>query len=241
MTLIAADEVAGQKGGSTPDAVADKAIEGRTPLQLAWARLKKDRVSMVCLVFIVFLILVAIFASVLTNWIGHPPNEQYREQGLQPNGLPVAPGSFFWLGGDDVGRDILSRIIHGTRISLLVGVVATTIAVLIGLTVGTTAGYFGGRVDTLLSRTMDVFLSFPFLLFAISLVSVFDPSVRISIFVIAFFTWANVGRIVRGQVLSIREKEYVEAARSLGAGDLRIMAVDGLANPVGPVNRALTP
>jgi len=235
MTLIAADEVAGQKGGQGPDATADKAIEGRTPLQLAWARLKKDRVSMACLIFIVFLILVAIFAPVLTNWIGHPPNEQYREEGLQPNGLPVAPGSFFWLGGDDVGRDVLSRIIHGTRISLLVGVVATSLAVLIGLTVGTTAGYFGGRVDTFLSRTMDVFLSFPFLLFAISLVSVFSPSVKISIFVIAFFTWANVGRIVRGQVLSIREKEYVEAARSLGAGDLRIMVIDVIPNLVAPI------
>ena len=237
MTLIAADEVAGSKGGGNGHDAgpAEKAIEGRTPLQLAWARLKKDRVSMTCLVVIVLLVLIAIFATQLTNWIGHPPDEQYRDKGLSPNGLPVAPSGFFWLGGDDVGRDVLSRIIHGTRISLLVGVVATSLAVLIGVTVGTTAGYFGGRVDTLLSRTMDVFLSFPFLLFAISLVSVFSPSVKISIFVIAFFTWANVGRIVRGQVLSIREKEYVEAARSLGAGDLRIMVIDVIPNLVAPI------
>ena len=235
MTLIAADEVAEHKdvsGGGKGD---DKAIEGRTPLQLAWARLKKDRVSIACLVVIILLVLVAVFANQLTDLIGHPPNEQYRDKGLAPNGLPVGPGGFFLLGGDDVGRDILSRIIHGTRVSLLVGVVATALAVLIGVAVGTTAGYFGGRVDTVLSRTMDVFLSFPFLLFAISLVSVFSPSVRISIFVIAFFTWANVGRIVRGQVLSIREKEYVEAARSLGAGDLRIMVVDVLPNLIAPI------
>ncbi|MCU1591807.1 MAG: transporter permease [Frankiales bacterium] len=236
MTLIAADEVAEQKGGgSGPDISAPAAIQGRTPLQLAWARLRKDKVSMACLVVIVLLILVAIFATQLTDLIGHGPNEQYRDKGLAPNGLPVSPSGFFWLGGDDVGRDVLSRIIHGTRISLLVGVVATAMAVIIGVVVGTTAGYFGGRVDTLLSRTMDVFLSFPFLLFAISLVSVFSPSVKISIFVIAFFTWANVGRIVRGQVLSIREKEYVEAARSLGAGDFRIMAVDVLPNLVAPI------
>jgi peptide/nickel transport system permease protein len=236
MTLIAADEVAEQRGGTgTPGALPEKAIEGRTPLQLAWARLKKDKVSIACLAVIVMLVLVAVFANQLTDLIGHPPNEQYRDKGLQPNGLPVGPGGFFLLGGDDVGRDILSRIIHGTRVSLLVGVVATALAVLIGVCVGTTAGYFGGRVDTLLSRTMDVFLSFPFLLFAISLVSVFSPSVRISIFVIAFFTWANVGRIVRGQVLSIREKEYVEAARSLGAGDFRIMRVDVLPNLVAPI------
>jgi peptide/nickel transport system permease protein len=149
--------------------------------------------------------------------------------------LPIAPGGFFLIGGDELGRDVLSRVIHGTRVSLLVGVVATAIAVLIGVTIGTAAGYFGGRIDTLLSRTMDVFLSFPFLLFAISLVSVFSPSVKISIFVIAFFTWANVGRIVRGQVLSIREKEYVEAARSLGASDLRIMVVDVVPNLVAPI------
>ena len=236
MTLIAADEVAEQKGGGGgPDVGPQRAIEGRTPLQLAWARLKKDRVSIACLVVIVVLVLVAIFASQLTDLIGHPPNDQYRDKGLAPNGLPVAPGSFFWLGGDDVGRDVLSRIIHGTRVSLLVGVVATAIAVFIGVTVGTAAGYFGGRIDTLLSRTMDVFLSFPFLLFAISLVSVFSPSVKISIFVIAFFTWSNVGRIVRGQVLSIREKEYVEAARSLGASDLRIMIVDVIPNLVAPI------
>jgi len=236
MTIIAANEVAEQKGGApAPDAGVQKAIEGRTPLQLAWARLRKDKVSLVCLAVIVLLVLVAIFATQLTDLIGHPPSEQYRDKGLAPNGLPVAPSGFFLLGGDDVGRDVLSRVIHGTRVSLLVGVAATALAVLIGVVVGTTAGYFGGRVDTALSRTMDVFLSFPFLLFAISLVSVFSPSVKISIFVIAFFTWANVGRIVRGQVLSIREKEYVEAARSLGAGDLRIMAIDILPNLVAPI------
>jgi peptide/nickel transport system permease protein len=236
MTLIAANEVAEQRSGEPgPDAGPEKAIEGRTPLQLAWARLRKDKVSIACLVVIVLLVLIAIFATQLTDLIGHGPNEQYRDKGLAANGLPVPPSSFFWFGGDDVGRDVLSRIIHGTRVSLLVGVAATALAVLIGVVVGTTAGYFGGRVDTFLSRTMDVFLSFPFLLFAISLVSVFSPSVKISIFVIAFFTWANVGRIVRGQVLSIREKEYIEAARSLGAGDLRIMVIDVIPNLVAPI------
>ena len=213
-----------------------KAIQGRTPLQLAWARLKKDRVSMLSLGTIIFLFLVAIFATVLTNHlVGHPPNTQYRDTGLRPDGLPYGPKSGFWLGTDSLGRDVLSRIIHGTRVSLLVGVVATAIAVVIGVVVGTTSGYIGGATDTFLSRTMDVFLSFPFLLFAISLVSVYQPSLKISVFVISFFTWASVGRIVRGQVLSIREKEYIEAARSLGASDLRIMAVDVLPNLIAPV------
>jgi peptide/nickel transport system permease protein len=235
MTLIAADEVAEGQAGSSPDAGSPQRIEGRTPLQLAWARLRKDRVSLLSAVVIVLLVVVAVFAPFFTGLIGHDPNEQFRETGLQPNGIAVGPRGEFLFGADDLGRDVLSRIIYGTRVSLLVGVVATAFAVVVGTVVGTVAGFYGGKVDTFLSRTMDVFLSFPFLLFAISLVSVFQPSVSISIFVIAFFTWANVGRIVRGQVLSIREKEYIEAARSLGASDWRIMRVDVLPNLVAPV------
>jgi len=109
------------------------------------------------------------------------------------------------------------------------------LAVAAGVAVGLAAGYFRGAVDTFLARFMDVVLSFPFLLFAISLVSIVGPSLTVSIFVIAFFSWAAVGRIVRGQTLSIREKEYVEAARSLGASDLRIMFVDVLPNLMAPV------
>ena len=236
--LISAAEVSDGDGPSAAAPVATQRIQGRTPLQLAWARLRRDRVSMVSLVTIGFLILIAVFASFITDHIvGHPPNLQYRDvpSGLRPDGLPYGPNGTFWFGTDGLGRDILSRVIHGTRVSLLVGVLATGIAVVIGVTIGTASGYFGGKIDTLLSRTMDVFLSFPFLLFAISLVSVFQPSLKISVFVIAFFTWANVGRIVRGQVLSIREKEYIEAARSLGAGDIRIMVVDVLPNLIAPI------
>ncbi len=216
------------------------AIEGRTPLQLAWARLRKDRVSMLSLVTIVVLVILAIFANFINEHVlGHPANVQYRGgdviNGLRPDGIPFGPNGDFLLGTDSVGRDILARILLGARVSLEVGLIATAIAVVVGLIVGTTAGYLGGRVDTFLSRTMDVFLSFPFLLFAISLASVFQPSKFISIFVISFFVWANVGRIVRGQVLSIREKEYIEAARSLGAGDARIMVVDVLPNLIAPV------
>ncbi len=239
--LIAAADLADRAnpdGPSGSTAAPAKKIEGRTPLQLAWARLKKDRVSMVSLITIGLLVLIAIFADVITDHVvGHPPNLQYRDvpSGLRPDGLPFGPNGTFWLGTDGLGRDVLSRVIHGTRVSLIVGVLATGIAVIIGITVGIASGYYGGKIDTLLARTMDVFLSFPFLLFAISLVSVFQPSLKISIFVIAFFTWANVGRIVRGQVLSIREKEYIEAARSLGAGDVRIMVVDVLPNLIAPI------
>jgi peptide/nickel transport system permease protein len=214
---------------------AAKKIEGRSPWRLAWERLRRDRAAMISLVVIILLALMAIVAPLLTKLIGHGPNTQYLNTGLTANGLPKPPSHNFVLGTDDVGRDILSRVIYGARISLLVGVVSTAFTVAIAVVVGITAGYFGGIVDTVLSRFMDIMLAFPFLLFAIALVSVLHPSLAIVIVVIAVFQWAAMARVVRGQVLSIREKEYVEAARSLGARDWRIMFVDIFPNVLAPV------
>jgi ABC-type dipeptide/oligopeptide/nickel transport system permease subunit len=212
------------------------AVEGRSPWQLAWARLRHDKMAIICAVFIVLLALVAILAGPLSSLLGFSPTEQDRStNGITVDGLPVGPGGAHLLGTDNLGRDILVRIIYGTRISLEVGISAAVAAVLIGVIVGLCAGYFGPAVDAVLARLMDVVLSFPFLLFAIALVTVAGPSEFIEIVVISFFSWASVGRIVRGQTLSIREKEYVEAARSLGAGDLRIMFVDVLPNLIAPV------
>jgi ABC-type dipeptide/oligopeptide/nickel transport system permease subunit len=221
-----------EAGAELPDG---KAIEGRSPWVLGWQRLRRDRVAMISLVIIVLIILMAIFAPLATVLTGHPPNEQYRVIGLTPDGLPKGPTSVFWLGTDDLGRDILVRIAYGARISLLVGVVATAIAVAIGVIVGLAAGFLGGFVDTVLARLVDVILCVPFLLLAIALVSITGPGLGITIVVIGFFSWASVARIVRGQVLSLREREFVEAARSLGASDTRIMFVDILPNVLAPV------
>ena len=218
-----------------PGAPEGKPIEGRSPWLLGWQRLRRDRVAMVSLVVIVLIILMAIFAPLATWLTGHPPNEQYRQIGLTADGLPKGPTSQFWLGTDDLGRDIFVRIAYGARVSLLVGVVSTGIAVAIGVIVGLAAGFFGGLVDTVLARLVDVILCVPFLLVAIALVSITGPSLSITIFVIGFFSWASVARIVRGQVLSLREREFVEAARSLGASDSRIMFVDILPNVLAPV------
>ena len=211
------------------------AIEGRSPLVLAVARLRRDRVAMISLAVIVLIVLMAVFAPVFAAITGHPPNEQYRDIGLTPDGLPKGPNGTFWLGTDDLGRDILVRIAYGARVSLLVGVFATAITVAIGVVLGLAAGFLGGIVDTILARLIDVVLSVPFLLVAIALVSVTGPSLSVTVFVIGFFSWASVARIVRGQVLSLREREFVEAARSLGAGDGRIMFVDVLPNVLAPV------
>jgi peptide/nickel transport system permease protein len=219
-----------------PAAAAVPAIAARTPLQLAWLRIRKDKVSLVSAVFIVLLILVAIFAPQICRLLGVNPYTQDRgPHGFTQDGVPVGPSSYHWLGTDELGRDVLARLIYGARVSLEVGLAATAVAVAIGLVIGLVAGFYGGRVDTVLSRFMDVILSFPFILTALALIAITGPSLTITIVVIAFFSWSNVGRIVRGQVLSLREKEFVEAARSLGAGDVRIMVKDILPNLVAPV------
>jgi peptide/nickel transport system permease protein len=211
------------------------AIEGRSPFLLAMRRLRRDKVAMISAVVIVLIVAMAVFAPLVAAITGHPPNEQYRQIGLTPDGLPRGPNSTFWLGTDDLGRDVLVRIAYGARVSLLVGVAATAITVVIGVVLGLAAGFLGGIVDTVLARLIDVVLSVPFLLVAIALVSITGPSLSITVLVIGFFSWASVARIVRGQVLSLREREFVEAARSLGAGDTRIMFVDVLPNVLAPV------
>ncbi|MFF0344584.1 ABC transporter permease [Kribbella sp. NPDC004875] len=212
-----------------------RAIEGRSPFSLAMRRLRKDKVAMISLVVILLIVLMAIFAPVFAAVTGHPPNEQYRDIGLTPDGLPRGPNGTFWLGTDDLGRDILVRIAYGARISLLVGVAATAITVVIGVVLGLAAGFLGGITDTLLARLIDVILCVPFLLVAVALVAITGPSLTVTVLVIGFFSWAAVARIVRGQVLTLREREFVEAARSLGASDRRIMFVDILPNVLAPV------
>ena len=212
-----------------------RTIEGRGPWRLAWLRLRKDKVAIWSLVVIGLLVLVAIFAPFFAWLTGHPPNVQYRETGLTPDGLPVGPSSTFWFGTDDLGRDVLTRVAYGARVSLGVGVLATMLTVIVGVVVGLAAGFFGGLVDMVLARLIDVVLSIPFLLVAVALVSITGPSLLVTIVVIGFFSWASMARIVRGQVLSVKEREYVEAARSLGAGDLRIMFIDVLPNVMAPI------
>jgi peptide/nickel transport system permease protein len=220
-------------GPALPAAAA--AIEGRSPWRLAFERLRHDRVAIASAVVILLIIAMALVAPVVAHVVGHGPNTQYRDTGLSPQGIPVGPGRRFWLGTDELGRDVLVRIFYGARVSLIAGVLAATLAVAAGVLIGLTAGYFQGVIDGLLSRFLDVVLSLPYLVFAIALISVVGPSLGVSIVVIAFFSFAAVGRIVRGQVLSITEKEFIEAARSLGAGDLRIMFVDILPNVLAPV------
>ena len=198
--------------------------------QAAWRRLRHDKASMIALGFIVFLVLMAVFAPVLASVTGHDPAQQYREIGLTATGLPTGPGHDFWFGADQLGRDELVRIAYGARVSLLVGVVASMCGSFIAVVIGVLAGYFGGWVDNVLSRITDFVMTIPFLLCALALVSVFGASIRMCLFVVIFFSWAVTGRVIRAQVQVLKKKEFVEAARSLGASDASIIVKDILPN-----------
>ncbi len=212
------------------------AIQGRSQWQLTWRRLRSDKIAIVSIVVIFLMIIFALGAPVLASLTGHGVDQAFPLKGENSFGNPVGPGVHgFWLGTDQIGRDLLVRIAYGARISLFVGLLTTAIATIAGVSLGLVAGYFGGVVDAILARFFDAALAFPFIILALALASRFRPSLTIVIAVISFFSWAGISRIVRGQTLSLKEKEYIEAAKSLGAGPMRIMFIDILPNLLGPV------
>jgi peptide/nickel transport system permease protein len=224
----------------------DGEVTARSPLQLFWRRFRTDKVAIGAAVFIVLLIIVAIAAPLIVNALNlHPLNAPDTNE-LDAFGQPIGPNAAHPFGVDDLGRDVLARVIYGARVSLEVAFISTGLAVVVGVALGTLAGFFGGVIDTIVARTMDVFLAFPLLLLAIGLSSactlgngclggLIKPGIPTLIVVIALASWPYIGRIIRGQVLSLREKEFVEAARSLGASNARIMYREILPNLVAPI------
>ena len=189
-------------------------------LALAWRRLRRDRAAMFGATLVIIIILVAILAPILSP---HDPTEQFRD-GLTPDGQPMpstlltSGDSRFPLGTDANGRDLLSRILYGARISLVVGVLANMMAVTIGTLVGSVAAYFGGWVEIFLMRFTDMMMAFPTLLLAMTLVAILKPSIWIIILVIGVVYWTWIARVIYGQVLALRDRDFVIAARALGAG-----------------------
>ncbi|AEV89009.1 peptide ABC transporter permease [Actinoplanes sp. SE50] len=229
---------------------AEKAIVGRSLKQIAWRRLKRDKVAVAGGVFVLFLIAVAFLAPLLAKWFGHPFDEFHGDQVDQTFQTPLKPwggiSKDFILGVEPVnGRDVFSRIVYGAQTSLSVAFLAAFFSTILGSVFGLAAGYLGGWVDSVISRVMDFLLAFPQLLFAIALVSVLPQSflgfgnrwsrVLVLVLVIGFFGWPYVGRIVRGQTLSLREREFVEAARSIGARSPRILFRELLPNLAAPI------
>jgi peptide/nickel transport system permease protein len=232
---------------TTLEAPIEAPVKGKTPWQLFWSRFKKDKAALLGLGMVILLVVLALIAPLFVRITGHGPNELFSREMTDEFGLPKGPNKDFWFGADRPGRDVFVRVIYGARTSLLVAIVATGFAVLFGTILGTMAGYFGGKIDTLISRTIDVILSLPILLFAIGIAAacgatatgclggLIKPGLGVVIFIIALFSWPYIARIVRGNTLSIREKEFIEAARSLGAGNVRIMFREVLPNLVAPI------
>jgi peptide/nickel transport system permease protein len=244
LSASASDFLLDSDGAGIPQSAAE--ISARSPLQLFWGRLKRDRVALVALVFIVVLIVAAIAAPLIIKLLGAPSPNTQNPAALDDFGSPAGPSSAHWFGVDQLGRDIFSRVVYGARVSLAVAIVSTAIAVFFGTIAGMVAGYYRGWVDTVLSRIMDVMLAFPSLLLGLGLASacsfgngciggLIKPGLGVVILVIALSAFPYIARIIRGQVLTLREKEFVEAARSLGASDGRIIFRDLLPNLVAPI------
>ncbi len=203
-----------------------KIIKRGNPWYEAGRRLLKNKVGVMGLILIGFLLFVAIFAPLLAP---HDPLQQNIMLRYQP------PSSTNWLGTDEMGRDVLSRIIYGSRISLQVGLLSVGFALVIGVTLGLLAGYYGGIMDMIIMRIMDIMLAFPSILLAIAIVAILGPQLRNAMLAIGIINIPRFARIIRSSALSIKESEYVTAARGLGAGDVRIIFNHLLPNALTPL------
>jgi dipeptide transport system permease protein len=221
------------------DAVADKtqSIDTRQVGRIAllkefWAYFTENRGAVMGLIFFIAIILIAIFADLIAP---HDPNQQYRDAFLQPPFWQAGGATEFILGTDAVGRDILSRLIHGSRYSLFIGCIVVSIALSVGILLGVTAGYFRGWVDTLIMRLMDIFLAFPSLLLALVLVAILGPSLTNAMIAIAIVQQPHYVRLTRAAVMGEMSRDYVTAARVIGVKRLRLMFVTILPNCMAPL------
>jgi ABC-type dipeptide/oligopeptide/nickel transport system permease subunit len=214
-----------------------------------WRRLRGDVVAVVAGAFLVILAVGAVVgADAIAALTGHAYDQQFVH-GIDINGVPLGPwhrevlddgsadphGQFFILGTDRLGRDMLVRLAYGARVSLFVAFAATGATLLIGLPLGLIAGYFRGPVDSVISRAIETAMAFPALLFAVGLVAIIGPGLFNVVLVIALFSWFYPARIVRSAVLSLRSQQFIEAAISVGAGDIRIMVRHLLPQLTAPI------
>ena len=193
-----------------------------------WQHLKRNKMAMAGLVIISIVVLAAIFADFIADYetVVIAQNLGDRLQG---------PSAQYWLGTDEFGRDIFARMVHGARVSLLVGVLSVSIAIIIGGALGAVAGFYGGRLDNVIMRVMDIFLAVPSILLAIAIVSALGANLMNLMFAIAISSIPMYARVVRASVLSLRDQEFVEAARAIGASDTRIIFRHIIPNSLAPV------
>ena len=210
-----------------------KPKQNRTLWGDAWSRLKRNKLALFGFCWIAFIVLVAISADLWApHLLGSPTFVDTTITSTMSRQPPSLQHPF---GTDSLGRDELVRVIYGARVSLIVGVVAMSISVLIGMVFGTIAAYFGGIWDSIIMRATDIFMSFPYILFAIALLAALGPSMINMFFAIGIIGWTSIARVIRSVILQIKENDYVSAARALGASNLRIIMRHILPNSIAPV------
>ena len=217
-----------KEGASSGATTASQGVQRarRSEWSRGWRRFKRYKPALVGMAVLIILAVLALIPGVFAPY---PPNL------AKPELLGQAPSWSHPLGYDEIGRDELSRVIYGTRVALIVALLATAIAVTIGVVIGSAAGYFGGWIDSVLSRIVDTIMAFPTLALLIALVAVLGPSLKTTIVVIGMTVWAAYARVARGDVLSLRERDFVVAARAVGANDARIILRHIVPNIVGPI------
>jgi peptide/nickel transport system permease protein len=226
----------------SPDDGPGPAVLGRTQWQQIGRAFRANRPAVTALVVIIVLVLVAVCAPLISAAVGHGPNQLFPGKLSAELGLPTGPSRQFLFGIDANGRDVFVRCVYGLRTSLIVSLLSAAIATVVGVTVGMAAGYFGGWLDTLISRSADIFLALPVILFAISISSVcsitargclagtVQPGIGLVVGILALFTWPYIARLVRGQTLALRHLDFVSAARGFGAPHLKVMFGEILPN-----------
>ena len=204
----------------------DNIIRGTSLWEDALYRLRQNKLAMIGMVYLIFMVIICL----LTPWIAP---YGYEEQNLRLGAVP--PNAEHWLGTDTFGRDMLTRILYGGRLSLLVGFIATAVALVIGVTYGAIAGYAGGKTDNVMMRLVDIFYALPYMIFIILLMVVFGRNLLLLFLAIGAVEWLVMARIVRGQIQSLSQQEYVEAAMSLGLSPAAIIIKHLIPNALGPV------
>jgi peptide/nickel transport system permease protein len=245
---VASEPIAVEPIGPEVGGEPGKQVVGRSPGQLFRLRFRRDKFALAGIVFIVFMLFMATAGGPLAvKLTGHEQDNVFVKEALDEIGLPIGPSAQFWFGADTAGRDLFVRVVYGARTSLTVALLATGLALVIGVVLGLIGGFYGGKVDTIVSRFIDIVLSLPVLLLALGLAAacslsrtgclggLIKPGVMLVSYIIGLFSWPYIARIVRGQVLSLREKEFIEAARAQGSGDLRIIFREILPNVTAPI------
>lgn len=212
----------------TAQVATKKRVKKRSQLKSVWFRYKKNRLAIIGLVMLIVMVLIAVFADFIVNYEDDAITQNVRNRLMPPGGEHI-------FGTDQYGRDVFARIIFGARISLFVGIVTVALSLTAGAIIGAAAGYYGGRVDNILMRLMDIFLAIPSIMMAIAIVSALGPGMTNLLIAMSISRTPQFARIVRSAIMSIKGQEFIEAAKACGTKDVRIIAKHILPNAMGPI------